>query len=192
MCLYFDFIVDSKHLRMNSKRNFAMEWRKNKMPSVFPTRCWCEINFCGYKSQVQNPWDHTSFQFQCQHCRCLLSKILKWPNFKGHSTYLLPSFVFKGKFKCLEVPLPMSQRKVIQKKKKITTTKPNLTSCWHPQVKLIGRGLAGVLTCTPLGLKPRTSLVIPSSQNDPVTHHPWGQVCDFEYSINKSNSTIKL
>jgi len=67
---------------------------------------------------------------------------------------LLPSFIFKGKFKCLEVPLPMSQRKVIQKKKEITTAKPNLTSCWHPQVKLIGSGLAGVLTCTPLDLNP--------------------------------------
>ncbi len=115
----------------------------NLMPSVFPTRCWCGINFYGYNSQVQNTWDHTSFQFQCQHCWCLLSKILKWPNFKGHSTYLLRSFVFKGKFKCLEVPLPMSQRKVIQERKKITTAKPNLTSCRHPQVKLVARGLAG-------------------------------------------------
>jgi len=121
------------------------------MPSVFPTRCWCTFNFCGYNSQVQNPWDHTSFQFQCQHCQCLLSKILKWSNFKGDFTYLLPSVVFKGKFMCLEVPLPISQRKVIQKKNKITN-QPLYKLFATPKFKLIGRGLPGGWTCTPLGL----------------------------------------
>jgi len=64
---------------------------------------------------------------------------------------LLPSVVFKGKFKRLEVPLPISQRKVIQKKNKITT-QPLQAVC-NPQVQSsLARGLPGGLTCTPLGL----------------------------------------
>lgn len=141
------------------------------MPSVFPTRCWCRINFCGYNSQVQNPWDHTSFQFQCQHCQCLLSKILKWPNFKGHLTYLLPSVVFKGKFKRLEVPLPISQRKVIQKKNKITT-QPLQAVC-NPQVQAHWQRTTRWFNSHTTGFELRTFLVIPKPQNGlyQQTHH---------------------
>jgi hypothetical protein len=81
---------------------------------------------------------------------------------------LLPSCVFKGKFKCLEVPLPMSQRKVIQKKKEITTaSKPNLRSCWHLQVKLIGQRTGRCFNnLHTTGFEPRTFLVITKSQNE--------------------------
>jgi hypothetical protein len=56
-----------------------------------------------------------------------------------HTCYLVLSS--KESSSVLNFLCQWAKGKWFKRKKKITTAKPNLTSCWHPKVKLIGRGL---------------------------------------------------
>jgi len=53
-------------------------------------------------------------------------------------------------------------------------SRPDLTSSWHPQVKLSGRGQAG-LSPAQQWVEPRNFFEVPGSQTRaiPLSHHPW-------------------
>jgi hypothetical protein len=50
--------------------------------------------------------------------------------------------------------------------------RPDVASSWHRQVKLIGRGLAGVSPALHLGSNPDPFFEVPEWAI-PVSHHPW-------------------
>jgi hypothetical protein len=77
---------------------------------------------------------------------------------------------------------------------KHTNSRPDLTSHWHPQAKLIEQRADRSFTCTPLGLilgpylwsqVPRTG-VTPVSHACPMPHgpSPLGSKCHFELHLN--------